>query len=93
MTRPSLDVDVLAVLVLGRPENFRKLTSSSEKFSKIDVLRRPRPRPGPRSAVLVQKFSKIVVLGRPRPRPRPYPGRPRPGRTRSFRKDELISKY
>ena len=77
----------------GRRRPSRPRPWTSRKFPKIDVLGRPRPRPGPRSAVLVQKFSKIVVLGRPRPRPRPYPGRPRPGRTRSFRKDELISKY
>ena len=62
--RPSPDVDVLAVLVLGRPGNFRKLTSSDVLVPVVVFI----------LAVLAQKFSKIEVLRRPRPRP----GRPRP---------------
>ena len=53
LVRPPQDVDVLAVLVLGRPGNFRKLTSS-------DVLV---PVPVLVLAVLVQK-----ILKNPRPR-------------------------
>ena len=78
--RPLQDVDVLAVLVLGRPKHFRKLTFSDvlvplqvlvlavfvQGLSIMGVIV---------LAVLVQKFSEIVVLGRPYLRP--HPRRPR----------------
>ena len=63
--RPPHDVDDL---VLGRPGNFRKLTSSDIFVPVPNVI------------------LDVLVLGRSRPGPRP-------GRTRSFREDELLSNY
>ena len=58
--RPPQDVDVLAVRVLGRPGNFRKLTSS-------DVLV-----PGPRPVRPRLKNSQTLTSSDPRSgRPRP----------------------
>ena len=57
--RPPQDVDVLAVLVLGRPGNFRKLTSSDVLVS-VSVLV---------LAVLVQKILKNL---RPRTSSSPF---------------------
>ena len=91
---PPQDVDILAVLVLGRPGNFRKLTSSYVLVQTV----RPRPdRPRPKILVLVlwrpKQILKIVVLGRPCPRPgRPGTSRPAHPWSITYRRLFLLTK-